>query len=91
MRSDRPGWPLERVLFAIAGTVTVASAALAAAVSRRFLVLAGLVGANQLLYAATGRCPASVLLKRTCALQSPIFDPAPLPGDATAAAEVAAR
>jgi hypothetical protein len=32
----RRGWPLERVLFALAGTVTLASAALAALVSPWF-------------------------------------------------------
>ena len=33
------GWPLERVLFAIAGTVTLLSALLAAVVSPWFLLL----------------------------------------------------
>ncbi len=39
-RSDscpRTGWPLERALFALAGTVTLASALLAALVSPWFL------------------------------------------------------
>ncbi|WP_249010313.1 DUF2892 domain-containing protein [Conexibacter sp. DBS9H8] len=91
MRSDRPGWPLERVLFVIAGTVTTATAVLAATVSRRFLILTGLVGANQLLFAVTGRCPASILLKRTCALKSPIFDPPANENEPTPAQEVPAR
>jgi hypothetical protein len=38
------GWPLERALFAIAGTVTLLSAALAAAVSPWFLLLTAFVG-----------------------------------------------
>jgi hypothetical protein len=40
-------WPLERVLFALAGSVTLASAALAALVSPWFLLLTALVGVNQ--------------------------------------------
>ena len=35
----RSGWPLERVLFALAGTVTLLGALLAAAVSPWFLLL----------------------------------------------------
>ncbi|MGE3139370.1 MAG: DUF2892 domain-containing protein [Thermoleophilia bacterium] len=65
----RRGWPLERVLFAIAGTVTLVSAVLAAAVSPWFLLLTGLVGANQLLYVAVGDCPASLLLRRAFGLR----------------------
>ena len=57
-------WPLERVLFAMAGTVTLLSALLAAAVSPWFLVLTALVGVNQLLYVSFRACPASLVLKR---------------------------
>jgi hypothetical protein len=60
----RRGWPLERVLFALAGTMTLASAALAAFVSPWFLVLTAFVGVNQWLYVAAGACPASLLLGR---------------------------
>jgi len=63
-------WPLERVLFALAGTVTLVSAALAALVSPWFLLLAGFVGVNQWLYVAVGACPASLVLKRACHLRS---------------------
>ena len=41
-------WPLERVLFALAGTMTLLSAALAALVSPWFLLLTAFVGVNQL-------------------------------------------
>lgn len=56
---------LERVLFALAGTVTLAAVTLGALVSPWFLVLAVFAGVNQLLYAAVGGCPASVILRRT--------------------------
>ncbi len=66
-------WPLERVLFALAGTVTLVSAVLAAVVSPWFLLLTGFVGVNQWLYVVVGACPASVLLRRTCRLRSVIY------------------
>jgi hypothetical protein len=40
-------WPLERVPFALAGSVTLLSALLAALTSPRFLVLTAFVGVNQ--------------------------------------------
>lgn len=57
----RLGWPLERVLFAIAGTVVIVAAALAALVSPWLLLLVAFVGVNQWLFvlAATVRCPCS--------------------------------
>jgi hypothetical protein len=57
-------WPLERVLFALAGTMTLASVALAATVSPWFLALTAFVGVNQWVYVATGNCPASLVLRR---------------------------
>jgi hypothetical protein len=57
-------WPLERILFAMAGTVTLVSALLAAVVSPWFLVLTALVGVNQWLYVTLRGCPASLVLKR---------------------------
>ena len=57
-------WPLERVLFALAGTVTLASALLAATVSPWFLLLTAFVGINQWLYVIVGACPASLVLHR---------------------------
>ena len=59
-----PRWPLERVLFALVGTMTLLSAVLAAAVSPWFLVLTAFVGLNQWLYVLVGACPASLLLGR---------------------------
>lgn len=57
-------WPLERVLFALAGSMTLLSAVLAALVSPWFLLLAGFVGINQWLYVSLGDCPASHLLEQ---------------------------
>lgn len=62
-------WPLERALFALAGTLTLAGIALAITVSPWFLALAALVGLNQWLFAAAGDSPASLVLRRACGLQ----------------------
>ncbi len=64
------GWPLERALFAMAGAVTLASAALAAAVSPWFLLLTAFVGVNQWLFVAVGACPASIVLTRVFGLRA---------------------
>jgi hypothetical protein len=64
------GWALERVLFALAGTVTLLSVALVAAVSPWFLALTAFVGVNQWLYVVFGACPASVVLTRAFGLRS---------------------
>lgn len=58
------GRPLERTLFALAGTVTLISAALAAVLSPWFLVVTAVVAINQWLFALTGACPMSLLLAR---------------------------
>ena len=60
----KASWPLERVLFLLAGTVTALSAALAAFVSPWFSLLTAFVAANQLLFVAIGNCPSSWLLRR---------------------------
>ena len=80
-----PRWPLERVLFALAGTMTLIAAVLGAFVSKWFLLLAVLVGVNQWLYVVFGACPASIVLRRTCRLRSAIYpnptdnrEPAPI-------------
>ena len=57
-------WPLERILFAMAGTVTLVSVILAAMLGPWWLVLAAFVGINQLAFVAFGDCVASVLLQR---------------------------
>jgi hypothetical protein len=66
-------WPLERVLFALAGTMTLLSALLAASVSPWFLLLTAFIGVNQWLYVSVGNCPASIVLGRACHLRSAIY------------------
>ena len=60
----RVHWPLERILFAMAGTMALLSALLAAVVSPWFLLLTAFVGVNQWLFVAFGACPASLVLRR---------------------------
>jgi hypothetical protein len=67
---DRTRWPLERVLFLMAGAMTGVSAILAALVSPLFLLLTGFVAVNQLAYVAFGNCPSSLLLRRHFGLRS---------------------
>jgi hypothetical protein len=57
-------WPLERILFAMAGTATLLGALLAAVVSPWFLLLVAFAGVNQWLFVLLGKCPASMVLKR---------------------------
>jgi hypothetical protein len=58
--------PLERVLFALAGTVTMLSVMLALLVSPWVLLVAAFVAVNQLAYAAWGDCIVSLVLRRAC-------------------------
>ena len=58
----RHPWALERILFALAGTMTLLAASLAATVSPWFMLLAAFVGLNQWLYVVAGACPASLVL-----------------------------
>lgn len=62
-------WPLERVLFLLAGTMTGLSAVLSALVSPWFLLLTGFVALNQLAFVAFGNCPSSWLLRRYLGLR----------------------
>jgi hypothetical protein len=59
-----PGWPMQRILFLLAGTVTLIGVLLTVTLSRWFLLVPTLVGGNQLLMVATGWCPMSLLLAR---------------------------
>lgn len=60
---------LERVLFALAGTMTLLSVALAVLVSPWFLALTAFVGVNQWLYVVVGDCPASLVFEHLVGLQ----------------------
>lgn len=62
-------WPLERVLFALAGSMTLLSVLLAALLSPWFLLLAAFVGLNQWLFAGVGFCPASLVLERVVGIE----------------------
>ena len=64
VRSARSAWPLERVLFLMAGTMTGLSAFLSAVVSPWFLLLTAFVAVNQLAFVAFGNCPSSWILRR---------------------------
>jgi len=57
-------WPVERVLFGLAGTMTLVSVLLAVLVSPWFLLLTAFVGVNQWLYVTVHACPASLVLGR---------------------------
>ena len=65
----RRPWFLERVLFALAGSMTLLSVLCALLVSPWFLVLAVLVGVNQLLYVSAGVCPASLVLEHSTGIE----------------------
>ena len=62
-------WPLEQVLFALAGSMTLLSALLAALVSPWFLLLTVFVGLNQWLFVSVGACPASLVLERAVGVE----------------------
>ncbi len=64
IQTTKSNWPLERILFAMAGTMTLISALLAALINPWFLLLTAFVGINQWLFVSVGACPASILLKR---------------------------
>ena len=71
--SSGSGWPLERVLFALAGTMTLLSVGLALLVSPWFLALTAFVGLNQWLYVLAGACPASLIIGRVFGLRSVVY------------------
>ena len=56
--------PLQRLLFGLAGTMTLLAVVLALTVSPWFLLLGGFVAANQWLFALVGACPASLVFGR---------------------------
>ena len=74
-RTRGAGWPLERVLFALAGTVTLLSALLAAPSPRGFCSLTAFVGVNQWLYVVAGACPASLVARARFAPCAPPSTP----------------
>jgi hypothetical protein len=67
------GWPLERILFAMAGTATLVSAALAAAVTPWLLILTAFVGVSQWLFVFVGACPASIVIRALFGARSVVY------------------
>jgi len=65
----RRRWPLERILFSLAGSMTLLSVVLALLVSPWFLALAVFVSLNQWLFVAAGACPASLVLERAFGIE----------------------
>ena len=63
-------WPLERALFALAGSVTLLSVLLVLLVSPWFALLTAFVGVNQWLYVTAGACPASMVMRGAFGLRS---------------------
>jgi hypothetical protein len=62
-------WPLERVLFGLAGSMTLLSVLLTVLVTPWFLLLTVFVGLNQWLFVGAGLCPASLLLERGAGIE----------------------
>ncbi len=62
LRTD--AWYLERILFLMGGTFTLASAILAWLHSPYWLILTILVGLNQMIFALTGFCPSAIVLNK---------------------------
>lgn len=63
-RSREQVWPLERVLFLLAGVMTAISALIGALSGAWFLLLTGFIALNQLAYVVFGSCPSSWALMR---------------------------
>ena len=55
---------MERILFALAGTVTIVSVSLSQLLTPWLLLLTLAVGLNQLMFVMIGACPASVVLHK---------------------------
>ena len=66
---SRTGWTLERVLFALAGTMTLAGVALGVLVSPWFLLMPVAAGVGQWMFVLAGDCPASLVLRRVTHLR----------------------
>jgi hypothetical protein len=56
--------PIDRIVFAFAGTMIILSLVLSYFISPYWLTLAGFVGVNLLQSAFTGFCPLALILKK---------------------------
>jgi hypothetical protein len=64
---------IDRAVFVLAGSLTLASVALAWLVSPYWLLLAAFVGANQLQAAFSGFCPAAMIFHKFGLKPGPAF------------------
>ncbi len=64
---------IDRIVFAVAGTMILLSVALAVFHDQRWLWLTAFVGANMLQSAFTGFCPMAILLKKLGRKPGPAF------------------
>lgn len=65
---------IDRIVFAVAGTLVLASLGLAQLFSPWWLLLAAFVGANMLQAAFTGFCPLALILRRAGAAPGHAFE-----------------
>jgi hypothetical protein len=59
-----PGWDVNRVVSLLAGTFILFSLVMGRLHDRRWRLMTGLIGANLILQAVAGWCPASLLVRR---------------------------
>ncbi len=64
---------IDRIVFAVAGTMILVSVLLAVFHDQRWLWLTAFVGANMLQSAFTGFCPLAILLKKLGKQPGPAF------------------
>lgn len=71
------GMTIDRIIFAVAGTLVLLGLVLGLVVSSWFFVVTGFVGINLLQSAFTGFCPLAVLLRKAGMPESACFRRAP--------------
>ncbi len=57
-------WYLERIIWMLAGVMTLGSVSLGVYFSPYWFILTGIVGINQIILALTGFCPMTVVLNK---------------------------
>ena len=66
---------IDRIIFAVAGTLVLLGLVLGLVVNPWFFTMAGFVGANMLQSAFTGFCPLAVILRKAGLPESACFRP----------------
>jgi len=64
---------IDRIVFAVAGTLVLLGLVLGLTISPWFLAIAGFVGVNLLQSAFTGLCPLAMILRKTGMPESACF------------------